>query len=193
MPVIGDDHVLTGGERTAPLMWLMHVPAAEAWIEAEFDTRDEAMHAVLGPGTARALKSFGHSDIGVHYLLIRGGTGVHTDTAYTRYTMQLVLRNDGTRIRGLPRNDGPPQTWHPPMVPGTMYCLDTWSPHQGCPDPRMNPPQRGYMKAVVAVDRDQPMDPEDAWQLLMPYLRHQFIDFPVTRRPPRGAAAHAGG
>jgi hypothetical protein len=190
MPVIEDNYILGGAERDQPLLWQVTVPVAAHHL---VDTCDEAMHAVLGPGTARALKSFGHNDKGVHYLLLRGGTGVHTDTAYTRYTMQLVLRNDGTRIRGLPRLDGPPESWHPPMAPGVMYCLDTHSPHQGCPDPRMNPPARGYMKAVIAVDRDNPLDPEDAWLLLSGYLLRQFADFPVTRRPPRGAAARAGG
>jgi|SRR5215469_772185 len=193
MPVITEDHQLTGTERREPLLWCSDIPAARAWIAEEFDTSDEAMWAVLGQGNARALKSFGHDSDGVHYLLLRGGTGLHTDTAYTRYTHQLVLRNDGTRIRGLERYEGSRQDWHPLMRPGVMYCLDTHSPHIGLPDPRMDCPRRGYMKAVIAVDRPQPLPSGQAWLLLQRYLSHQFADFPVTRRPPRGAAAHAGG
>ncbi len=190
MPTISEDHVLAPGERAQPILWQVRPTGADALrISREFDTSDAAMHAVLGAGTARALKSFGHDGQGVHYLLLRGGTGLHTDTAYTRYTHQLVLRNDGTRVRGL-RDEG---AWHPPMTPGQMYCLDTHSPHIGCPDPRMDPPKRGYMKAVIAVDRDEPLDPMQAWDLLRPYLFFRFSDFPVTRRPPRGAAARAGG
>jgi len=190
MPVIPEDYTLHHGERENPLLWLCRVATHGAALP---DTSDEAMHAVLGPGTARALKSFGHDDDGVHYLLLRGGTGLHTDTAYTRFTHQLVLRNDGTRIGGLPRNDGPPEHWHPPMVPGVMYCLDTHSPHIGRPDERMSPPRRGYMKAVIAVDRPEPLSIEHAWSLLCRYLVREFSEFEVTRRPPRGAAAHAGG
>jgi hypothetical protein len=190
MPTISEDHQLTPGEAAAPVLWTVTVKGLRAGL---VDVSDAAMHAVLGGGSARALKSFGHDRDGVHFLLLRGGTGLHTDTAYTRFTHQLVLRNDGTRIRGLARNDGPPETWHPPMVPGMMYCLDTWSPHVGCPDPRMEPPARGYMKAVIAVDRDAPLDTLEAWSLLQRYLSFEFRDFPVTRRPPRGAAARAGG
>lgn len=188
MPVITEDHQLTDSERAQPLLWQVEVKG----LDITPDTSDWAMRQVLGDGNARALKSFGHDSDGVHYLLLRGGTGLHTDTAYTRYTHQLVLRNDGTRIRGLAVNDGP-ETWPPPMYPGVMYCLDTHSPHIGCLDPRMSPPPRGFMKAVIAVDRDQPLDPDEAFGLLARYLARQFSDFEVTRRPPRGAAAHAGG
>ncbi len=189
MPTVSEDHQITGDERACPLLWLVSpVQAGAPGIATISD--DEAMHYALGGGNARALKSFGHDSDGVHYLLLRGGTGLHTDTAYTRYTHQLVLRNDGTRIRGLAAHD---DDWHPPMYPGTMYCLDTWSPHIGCPDPRMNPPRTGFMKAVIAVDRDEPLNPTEAWRLLARYATRQFTDFEVTRRPPRGAAAHAGG
>jgi hypothetical protein len=189
MPVIAEDHQLRAHEVIQPVLWLVRLPGWPGGCAT--DVSDEAMRAVLGGGTARALKSFGHDEDGVHYLLLRGGTGLHTDTAYTRYTHQLVLRNDGTRIRGLARFDQPGQR-HPPMTPGVMYCLDTHSPHIGCPDERMTPPPRGYMKAVIAVDRAEPLAPGPAFALLERFLPFQFADFPVTRRPPRGAAAHAG-
>jgi len=192
MPAIPEDHVLTPDERACPILWLVTAGAAGTPGIA-VDVSDDAMHYALGPGNSRALKSFGHDDDGVHFLLLRNGTpGLHTDIAYARYTHQLVLRNDGTRVRGLLAHD---DEWHPPMYPGTMYCLDTWSPHTSHPDPRMNPdlPRTGFMKAVIAVDRSEPLNPTEAWRLLARYTTRQFRDFQVTRRPPRGAAAHADG
>jgi hypothetical protein len=192
MPTISEDHRLTGDERPNPILWFVTVlPDMNVGITT--DVSDDAMHYALGPGKSRALKSFGHDDDGVHFLLLRNGTpGLHTDIAYARYTHQLVIRNDGTRVRGLAAYD---DDWHPPMYPGAMYCLDTWSPHTSHPDPRMNPalPRTGFMKAVIAVDRDEPLNPAEAWRLLARYTSKQFRDFEVTRRPPRGAAAHAGG
>lgn len=162
-----------------PVRWLVRTSVVERGHQV--DVSDPAMHAVLGAGTRRALKSFGHDADGVHFLLHRDGTTLHTDTAYLRYSAQLVLRNDGTRIRG---EADAPEDWHPPLAVGTMYLLDTHSPHQGLADSRLECP-RAPMKAVIAVDRPEPITPAEAWPLLSRLLAHQFADFPVNARPPR--------
>lgn len=161
------DAELDAGQFAQPVLWLAK-PTIDV---SRIDTSDEVMDYFLGEGAGNAIKSFGHDPItGVHFLLTRKGTTVHTDKAYLRYTHQLVLRNDGNRVRGLPRYDHQ-ENWHEPMEPGTLYCLDTHSPHQGIADTRF--PKRAQlrgMKAVIAVDRNVPLDPEEALALLRPWV-----------------------
>jgi hypothetical protein len=142
-----------------PVLWVVNVPEP---VTAEYP--DIMLARYLPPGNGRALRSFGHDQFGVHWLVTRAGTPLHHDPAYARYSHQLVLRNDGGRVRGLPRFDAR-ANWHPPMRPGVMYALDTHSPHQGLPDERLHPP-RVVTKLVIAADRDDLLDPRDAWPLL---------------------------
>jgi hypothetical protein len=159
MTGVKPDAVLAEGQAEIPVLWTVRAPDFPA-----VDCSDEVLGRYLGPGRGIKLKSFGHDAEGVHFLLTRAGTPLHRDPAYARYSHQLVLRNDGNRLGGLPRYDGP-ETWHPPLWPGIMYALDTHSPHQGRPDPRMTPPPV-VLKAVVAVDRDRLLTPAEAWELV---------------------------
>jgi hypothetical protein len=88
-------------------------------------------------------------------------------------------------LRGLPRLDGPEASWHPPLVVGSMYCLDTHSPHQGVRDPRMRPPPAPLYKAVIACDRDTPLTAQAAWPLLQRLLGDQLAVWDTTTRPIR--------
>lgn len=175
------DHQLREGDRVNPLLWLHQPPPG--W-RTRVRTDDRTLAKII-PGSGRALKSWGHNEAGVHWLATRGGTGLHDDRAYLRYTHQLVLRNDGNRIRGLPEHDDP-ESWHPIMVPGTLYCLDTHSPHQGLSDTRVQgPPGIARVKVVIAVDREEPLAPVVAWDMLSLFLMRQLTDDPVTVRPPK--------
>jgi len=179
MASVDPDMELAWDQVIDPMLWVAPAPAEALEHIAKIDTSDAAMEPWIGPGASMKLKSFGHdvTGTGVHFLLTRKGTTVHTDKAYTRFSHQLVLRNDGNRIRGLPRYDSEnPNDWHPPIVPGMMYCLDTHSPHQGIGDPRIAP--KPGSKAVLAVDRDQPLELEEAWALIRPVLiaHQQFQD-----------------
>jgi len=147
-----------------PVLWLVRVRAAIV----TGDYSDEALARFLPPGRGIKLRSFGHDEDGVHWLLTRAGTPLHYDPAYARYSHQLVLRNDGNRLRGLPRYDERAD-WHPPLWPGTMYALDTHSPHQGTKDPRMDPPGV-VLKLVIAVDRDELLTPRQVLPMLTPFL-----------------------
>lgn len=158
MAPIDPDAELAPDHHPVPVMWFVKIPAPPG------DFSDEALARFLPPGRGRTLRSFGHDDMDVHWLLTRAGTPLHHDPAYPRYSHQLVLRNDGTRIRGLPRYDER-SNWHPPLVPGAMYLLDTHSPHQGLPDPRMSPPPV-VTKLAIAVDLHEPLSPDQAWPLL---------------------------
>jgi hypothetical protein len=171
------DLVLRSDQLKDPVIWTQSMPEQFRSLLGRIDTSDAAMAPFIPDGKGMALKSFGHSGQGVHFLLTRAGTTVHTDPAYTRYSHQLVLRNDGNRIRGLPRYDSEdPTRWHQPFLPGVMYALDTHSPHQGLGDIRIAP--KPGLKAVLAVDRDDVLSPEEVWQLLRPWLQAavQFTD-----------------
>lgn len=172
---------LQPGENANPLLWFVKVTTTPPTVTVG----DEELAPFLPPGNSRCLRSFGHNEDGTHLLITRGGTNLHTDKAYLRYTHQYVLRNDGTRIRGL--IDEAQAYWHPPMTPGTLYCLDTHSPHQGLPDPRLGRPRSTSVKVVLAVDRSHPLEPHHALQLLRKLWHVQLADLlsTVGPRPPR--------
>lgn len=185
------DYVMRPDDRTMPLLWVAPARRIDRRANQTLmrqglpDCSDQTIGLLGVTGKGRLVRSWGHDDQGVHWLLTRGGTPVHTDRAYLRYTHQMVLRNDGTRIRGHPRYD-PEDTrdWPPPLTVGTLYCLDTHSPHQGITDPRL-PQEPSRVKVVIAVDRDEPLRPEEAYPLLHGYLHRQLTDDPMTTRPPR--------
>jgi len=177
MGTVDPDLVLRPDQRSDPMLWTVPMPAKYRPLIEAIDTSTPSMERFVGPGRGMSLKSFGHTPSGVHFLLTRAGTTVHVDPAYTRYSHQLILRNDGNRIRGLPRYDSSDSSkWHSPLVPGTLYALDTHSPHQGLHDPRISP--AAGLKAVIAVDRDQPLDPDEVWELFRPWVVSgiQFAD-----------------
>jgi hypothetical protein len=167
MVAVRPDVALAPGQAAMPVLWAVHTREA-----ATADYSDEVLARFLPPGRGIKLRSFGHDADGVHWLLTRAGTPLHRDPAYAQYSHQLVLRNDGNRLRGLPRYDSPDR-WHPPLVPGVMYALDTHSPHQGTKDPRMDPPPV-VLKLAIAVDRDELLTPRQAWPLLSRLLHEEL-------------------
>ena len=169
MVSVRPDAALSAGQSAMPVLWQVQTAEVPA------DYPDAELAPLLPRGRGIALRSFGHDADGVHWLLTRAGTPLHRDPAYARYSHQLVLRNDGNRLRGLPRYDDR-ASWHPPFVPGAMYALDTHSPHQGLRDPRMRP-TGVVIKLVIAVDRDELLTPAEAWPLLRRLL---LVPLPAT-------------
>jgi hypothetical protein len=158
MVTVNESYTLKPGERLDPLIWL------DGPIPIELPTySDDMLNEVYG-GKGR-IRSWGHDDEGVHWLTTRRGTTLHRDPAYTRYTHHLLLRNDGFRLRGL--LDDPDD--RPQLVAGHLYCLDTHSPHQVTVDTRFQVPDPVY-KFQLAVDRDQPLQPAEALNLLVARL-----------------------
>jgi len=179
MPQIAPDAPTRPEWVTMPIRWM-----ANGALTDPRPYSDDELAPYMPAGRRRVLRSFGHDELGVHWLLTRGGTPLHTDPAYSRYSHQLVLRNDGNRVRGL--RDSEP--WHPAMVPGTFYALDTHSPHQGTPDTRLLSPHMAgagppIIKFVIAVDRDELLTPSKAWLLL-----RRLIDSPL---PEVGQTTHS--
>lgn len=163
MPNVPDDYVLRPGERPMPIVWLR----GPMTLPLHPDVSDEALEVVFGPGGSRKLKSWGHDERGVHWLATRNGSFMHQDLTYVRYTHHLLLRNDGWRLRGFVDDERPPV-----LVVGHMYCLDTHSPHQVVRDDRLfQESGLPHYKLQLAVDRPEPLSPEEAWALLAPRLR----------------------
>jgi hypothetical protein len=181
MTVTPMDYEMRPDDLRDPMLWVTRIA-----VPIRVDTSDAALRrAGIDARKSRLIRSWGHNADGTHWLLVRGGTPVHTDRAYLRYTHQFVLRSGGTRLRGHPRYDpDDPALWHPPLVPGSYYCLDTHSPHQGLPDPRL-PDDPSRVKLVIAVDRPEPLDMETAWGFIQPFLSRQITDDDMTARPLR--------
>ena len=160
MPPVKNDYVLNDDQRAWPLVWIVD----EVDLPLQVDTSDEMLERAFGPGTSRKLKSWGHSGpVGVHWLATRSGTVLHTDPAYARYTHHLILRNDGFRLIGMEDREVQP------LIQGTMYCLDTHSPHQVVADPRLSGLRRGkpVYKLQAAFDTDDPWQPDAALEVLL--------------------------
>ncbi len=170
MTAVSPDAELADGQVSMPILWTAR--PSGSW---RVDCSDQVLARYLGEGRGIKLKSFGHDAEGVHFLLTRSGTPLHRDPAYARFSHQLVLRNDGNRVRGLPRFDIR-ESWHPPMTPGLMYALDTHSPHQGLVDERFGEVPTPVLKAVVAVDRDRLLSPGEAWALLSRFKGVEMAD-----------------
>jgi hypothetical protein len=161
----GDD-LLADDQTATPVLW-----ARLHRLHRTPDVSDAAMVRLYGDVKAhQRLRTWGHTpgedvDLAVHYLSTRGGTNLHTDPGYLRFTHQLVLRNDGFVQHGLA------PVLPPVMEPGCLSCLDTHSPHKVAVDPRVKWERRGpRYKVALAVDRAEPLDPDEAWALLSPRL-----------------------
>lgn len=103
---------------------------------------------LFGPGKSRKIKTFGHTEgpLSPHYLALRGGTTLHTDPAFARYSVQLQIVNQGYYTHGLEEN----VDQYPIFAPGLCVVLDTHSPHKVVPDPRME--RTGYCKLSAVID-----------------------------------------
>lgn len=170
MPVVKPDHELQGDQRAFPLVWHVepHPDFPDAWLP---DTSDEVLELAFGEGASRKLKSWGHDPdlLNAHWLVTRGGTPLHTDPAYARYTHHLILRNDGFRLIGLD------DQLVPPLRVGRMYCLDAHSPHQVVPDKRLLfLGGKPVYKVQIAVDTNEPLTPEQAWEAFRPMLHRDL-------------------
>jgi hypothetical protein len=95
-------------------------------------------------------KTFGHRDgkQGPHFIVARGGTSMHTDIGFMRWSVHVQLYNGGYYTHGL---DTDPANYEL-LVPGVITVLDTHSPHKVSRDPRLE--QRSPSKVAMAVDFD---------------------------------------
>lgn len=137
-------------------------------VEADFFIR------LFGPGRSKRIKTWGHlgGPLSAHYLATRGGTPLHTDPAYARFSVQMQLHNEGFYTHGL---DEDPEAY-PVLRPGVVVLLDTHSPHKVAPDPRLE--QTGLHKMSVAIDYKDAPDPEEAIGKLIARILHAPPEVP---------------
>ena len=147
-----DSYVLRPDQHAWPLVWRSDRP-----VERLPAITTARLVEMLGEKGAR-LRTWGHDDIGVHYIGVRHGTPLHIDPKYARYSAQYILRNDGWWLHGMEERVG-----EPPIGPGAYYCLDTHSPHKVTRDPRLGD---GPFWLAIVIDSDNVPDPEAAWPLI---------------------------
>jgi hypothetical protein len=144
----GENDQLGPGQSPMPIVW------QQAWPDELDDVTDDDMVQIQGEGKASRVYTYGHQGSRAngrhpHYISTRTGYPLHVDVGFVRFTHQVVLRNDGFMVCGLAGT-----TKHP-QPKGTVYCLDTHSPHQVIRDTRL--PQVGLYKLQAAVDADRPL------------------------------------
>ena len=163
MANVPKDYVLEDWQRSSPVLWVSE-PRVLSQVP---DVSDETLTDIFDDKRTRRLKSWGHDDTGAHWLVTRSGLPLHHDIGFTRYTHQLIIRNDGWRLAGMDE-----QLDLPPLVVGVMDCLDTWSPHKVVRDERFGKEQakKALYKCMLVVDRDQPLTEDEVWDLLSPRL-----------------------
>lgn len=170
MPPWPKDRPLGTRQVADPIYWTTPCPLLLAELLPEVADEDLAViYGDWGRTTSR-IRTYGHLVPGdkraAHFLTTRRGLPMHTDTGYTRFTHHLILRNDGLRIHGLADPD------RAPLTPGTLYCLDTWSPHTVVRDTRLG---AGLYKLQAAVDDDRPLDPDEVTMRLLPLLQDPLV------------------
>lgn len=161
MANVTKDYELESWQRAGPVVWVSE-PRALPQIP---DVSDAILNAIFDDKRTRRLKSWAHDETGAHWLVTRSGLPLHHDIGFTRYTHQLIIRNDGWRLAGMDE-----QMDLPPLVTGVMDCLDTFSPHKVVRDERFPDSKKALYKAMLVVDRDEPLTEDEVWALLSPRL-----------------------
>lgn len=154
------DYPLRPDQTPQPILWRTPMPIVREVPEAA----DEVLLARYGPGRAMRLNTYGHlgDKYSAHIISVRSGTPLHIDPAYTRYTHQLIVHNDGWYLHGL--DASMPQE---PFAVGTFFCMDTHSPHKVSPDLRLG---TGLWYVALVVDADKPLDTLEALTRLRPLV-----------------------
>jgi len=146
------------------MVWRSEWPATAIALP---EVTDADLRAIHGEGRGSRVFTYGHGGNRrngriPHFISTRDGYSMHVDVGFVRFTHQVVLRNDGFLVRGLADED-----WFPAQRRGTMYCLDTHSPHCIVRDRRWDD---GRFKLQAAVDADEPMSPDEVVAALTPLL-----------------------
>lgn len=154
---------LRDDQRVNPIVWARIPPPSI--VDALPKISAEFFDELWGPGRSRRIKTWGHlgDKLSAHYLALRGGTTLHTDPAFARYSAQLQLYNDGWITHGV---DEDPEHY-PPFTKGVVVLLDTHSPHKVAPDPRLPSAERPSCKMSCAIDSVEEPEPAEAIALLL--------------------------
>lgn len=155
------DRPLADGQTAHPVLWRELV--RETWLSSS--TVSLILSGAFGRGRGRSLKTWERDKVapdGPHWIGVRGGTPLHTDPRYPRYTHQWVIHNGGWFVGGVGC-----EVDDDPFVPGTFFCLDTHSPHILVPDPRIG---AGSFYLAVSVDSPTRLDREAVLPAMREFL-----------------------
>jgi hypothetical protein len=153
-------------QRINPIVWARIPPDAVTERLPKIDA--SFFEELWGAGRSRRIKTWGHLDgpLSAHWLALRGGTTLHTDPAFSRYSCQLQLYNEGFYTHGL---DEDPEHY-PPFTKGVVALLDTHSPHRVSRDPRLPASVKPSVKMSCAIDSVEIPDPGEAIAALLERL-----------------------
>ena len=143
-----DGRQLQGDQRCDPIVW--RVCYYGIALPSSIISRE--LTSAFAPGRAKTLKTWGRNPEdrnGPHWIGVRNGTPLHTDPRYPRYTHQLVVHNSGWYVGGILRDVA-----GDPFGSGTLFCLDTHSPHILLPDSRVGV---GAYYLAISIDAPTPL------------------------------------
>lgn len=99
-----------------------------------------------------------------HWLAVRGGTPLHVDPRYPRFSHQLKVRVDtGIYVRGFDREETM-------LRRGTFYILDTHSPHQV-----FHKDNTGAWNVTASIDHNIMLNPASTLKRLLEYVKGAHI------------------
>ena len=174
MPRWNRDTPLKDGMRPNPVVQVQQIDLDALGVF----TPSELQLMKVFEGTSSHLQTWGRSkdaagkiikENDAHWICVKQGIYMHTDTGYPRYTYQLKLRVDeGTYTVGVNGE-------RTPLLRGTFYTLDTHSPHQIIVDT-----PGSLWNASASIDSKELLDPSIVLPQLIEYAR--ITDF-VTGEP----------
>lgn len=149
---------LKEGQRPDPVVFSTYVALPEGFI---YPT-DEMLSTIFTTGSTQ-IRTWGRTPktkaMDPHWIGLRGGTGLHTDPAYPRYSHHLKIRVDeGFSVQGLSKQPFP-------LTRGLFYILDAHSPHQVlC----KGPDKLGF-NIAISMDAKFPLEVRHAVDRLIEY------------------------
>lgn len=119
---------------------------------------DALLNFIFGK-KAKGLKTWPKPGDELHWLACRNGINLHVDRTYSRYAYQLVVRNDGWIMTGYNQDK------QAIIPPGSVYIIDTHSPHQLV----RSEDCRGRFFVGVGFDSKELLSIDDAASSLLKY------------------------
>jgi len=140
---------LTEDQRDQPVLWRRYCES----IQISKSTICTLVASAFPDGKkSKSLKTWGRDreyPNGPHWIGVRNGTTLHIDPRYPRYTHQLVVHNVGWYVSGIKQ-----EIDSDPFIEGTLFCLDTHSPHILLRDTRLG---EGLFYLALSMDSSDPI------------------------------------
>lgn len=168
------NYVLKPGQLADPILWRGTLAPPEGGFVPKA-TAIKMLFAIFGAGKGSRLQTWArdpNDPDGPHWIGVRQGTGLHTDPRYPRYTHQLVVYNDGWAVGGFKKIVTPD-----PWTVGTVFCLDTHSPHILLADPRLRVHGNAWYYLAASMDSKVPLSQEQSVPRLLDFVARSVKQF----------------